>query len=57
MSFVKSFVILFSFYPVLLGTLDRIKKMLDKNDFEKAEKLIIKEYEKDPNNPLSRCSL
>ena len=51
MSFVKSFVILFSFYPVLLGTLDRIQKMLDKNDFEKAEKLIIKEYEKDPNNP------
>ena len=51
MSFVKSFVMLFSFYPVLLGTLDRIQKMLDKNDFEKAEKLIIKEYEKDPNNP------
>ncbi|MDE0471584.1 MAG: WG repeat-containing protein [Ekhidna sp.] len=51
MPFVKSFLILFSFYPVLSGTLDRIQKMLDKNDFEKAEKLIIKEYEKDPNNP------
>lgn len=36
---------------VLLGNPGRIQKALEKRDFEKAQELIIKAYEKEPNNP------
>ncbi|MBC6427523.1 MAG: WG repeat-containing protein [Ekhidna sp.] len=51
MLFVKSFCILFLSCLIPSGTLHRIQKALDKNDFEKAEALIIKGYQKEPDNP------
>lgn len=38
--------------PLLVfGTLDRIQKALEKSEFDKAEELILKGYEKEPGNP------
>jgi len=51
MPFIKFLFIPFFSYLTLLGTLNRIQKALAKNDFEKAEHLIIKGYQKEPDNP------
>lgn len=36
---------------LLFGAVDRIQKALDKKEYEKAHELIVKGYEKEPNNP------
>ncbi|MEO9482644.1 MAG: WG repeat-containing protein [Ekhidna sp.] len=38
-------------HSLFFGALDRIQKAMDKKEYEKAYELIIKGYEKEPNNP------
>lgn len=42
---------LFVFQLLVFGTIDKIQKALEKKEFDKAEELIQRGYEKEPNNP------
>lgn len=51
MSIANIFGFLFFSQLLVFGTLDRLQKALEKNEFLKAEELILKGYEKEPSNP------
>lgn len=49
---VKQIIFLLIFPQLLIfGTLDRIQKAMEKKEYEKAYELILKGFEKEPNNP------
>ncbi|SNS92879.1 WG containing repeat-containing protein [Ekhidna lutea] len=48
----KQIIILILFPQLIVfGTVDRIQKAMEKKEYERAHELIIKGYEKEPNNP------